>query len=178
MKRQNHHFTKFISLLKFPGLQYFVSARLVLIQVYLFCSTEVLPTGTFRPHGRKRLWCQCIKKGNRSLLTNYRPIALLSAVGKVYERLVQVQLQKPLSTCLSDNQSGFRKGDSTSHQLFRLVQTWSDALDSRKLVGVVFFDLAKAFAGTQVSLPNSKLLACAAVLWTGLLATYPTELSK
>ena len=85
------------------------------------------------------------RKRNRSQLTNYRPIALLSGVGKVCEGLVQVQLQKLLSTYLSDNQSGFRKGDSTSHQLFRLVQTWSDALDSRKLVGVVFFDLAKAF---------------------------------
>ena len=85
------------------------------------------------------------KKGNRSQLTNYRPIALLSAVDKVCDRLVQIQLQNLLSTCLSDNQSGFRKGDSTSHQLFHLVQTWSDALDSRKLIGVVFFDLAKAF---------------------------------
>ena len=50
---------------KAPGkmelqLTYFVSARLVLLQSV--CSTEVLLTGTFRPHGRKRSWCQCIKK--------------------------------------------------------------------------------------------------------------------
>ena len=95
------------------------------------------------------------KKGNRSQLINYCPIALLSAVGKVCEQLVQVQLQKLLSTYLSDNQSGFRKGDSTSHQLFRLAQTWSDALDSRKLVGVVFFDLAKIFE----KVPHRALLA-------------------
>ena len=84
------------------------------------------------------------KKRKRSQLKNYRPIALLSAVGKVCERLVQLHLQKLLSTYQSDNQWGFRKGDSTSHQLFRLVQTWSDALNSQKVVGVVFFDLAKA----------------------------------
>ena len=100
------------------------------------------------------------------------------------ERLVHGQLQKLFFTHLSDNQlqSGFRKGDNTSHQLFRLVQTWSDALNSRKLVGVVFpaSILPKHLikSGTEVSLPNPKLLACVAVLWTGLLATFPTELSK
>ena len=73
-------------------------------------------------------------------------IALLLAVGrKVCEKLVQVRLQELFYTYLSDNQSGFRKDDSTSHQLFRLVQIWSDTLDLQKLVGVVFFDRAKAF---------------------------------
>ena len=123
---------------------------LSLLVWYCYKSLSVLFNRSFADRHFPTAWKEALvvpmyKKGNRSQLTKNRPIALLSAVGKVCEQLVQVQLQKLLSTYLSDNQSGFRKGDSTSHQLFRLVQTWSDVFDSRKLVGVVLFDLAKAF---------------------------------
>ena len=79
------------------------------------------------------------KRGDRSQLTNYRPIALLSSVGKVCERVVFNQLYHFISPFLSDQQSGFRKKDGTSLQLVRLVQQWSEALDKSKYVGAVFF---------------------------------------
>ena len=46
---------------------------------------------------------------------------------------------------LSDHQSGFRKKDGTSFQLLQLVQQWSEAVDDGYYVGVIFFDLKKAF---------------------------------
>ena len=85
------------------------------------------------------------KRGDRSSLTNYRPIALLSSVGKVCERIVYNKLDRFFSTYLSDQQSGFRQQDGTSLQLVRLVQQWSDALNDSQHVGIVFFDLRKAF---------------------------------
>ena len=42
-------------------------------------------------------------------------------------------------------QFGFRKKDSTSLQLFRLLQQCSEAVDKGCYVGVIFFDLQKAF---------------------------------
>ena len=59
------------------------------------------------------------KRGDRSLLTNYCPIALLSSIGKVCERIVY-KLYHFLSPYLSAQQSGFRKHDSTSLQRFDL----------------------------------------------------------
>ncbi len=85
------------------------------------------------------------KRGNRSLLTNYRPISLLSTVSKVCERVIYDKLYRFLSPVLSHQQSGFRKQDGTAQQLLRLVQQWSEALDESKYVGVIFFDLRKAF---------------------------------
>ena len=85
------------------------------------------------------------KRGDRALLTNYRPISLLSAVGKVCERVVYDKLYQFLSPVLSTHQSGLRKHDGTSFQLLRLVQQWSEALDESQYVGIVFFDLRKAF---------------------------------
>ena len=60
---------------------------------------------------------------------------------------------------LSDCQSGFRKKDSTSLQLIRLVQQWSEAVDKGSYVGVIVFDLKKAFdkvwhAGLLAKLEN------------------------
>ena len=55
---------------------------------------------------------------------------------------VQQVISLPIS---AHQQSGFWRGDGTSQQLLRLVQLWSEALDESKYVGVLFFDLRKAF---------------------------------
>ena len=71
-------------------------------------------------------------------------LLLCSVVGKVC-RVVFNQLYLFLTPHLVDHQSGFRKKDSTSLQLLRLVQTWSEAVNSSNYVGAIFFDLQKAF---------------------------------
>ena len=87
------------------------------------------------------------KKGNKSAVNNYRPISLLSCVGKVMERCVY----KHLSNFMRDNniitqfQSGFTHGDSTIYQLTDIYNTFAAALDNGREVRVVFFDISKAF---------------------------------
>ena len=55
------------------------------------------------------------KKGDRSNPSNYRPIALTSAVAKVFETLLNSHFIKHLESnnLLSDHQYGFRKARST-----------------------------------------------------------------
>ena len=87
------------------------------------------------------------KKGNKDSVSNYRPISLLSCVGKVMERCVY----KHLHNFMRDNdiitkfQSGFTKGDSTTNQLTNTYNTFASALDNGKEIRVVFFDISKAF---------------------------------
>jgi hypothetical protein len=59
------------------------------------------------------------KKGDKSLISNYRPISLLSAVGKVFERIVFKEVFNHLisNNLLYKFQSGFIPGHSTVHQL-------------------------------------------------------------
>ena len=85
------------------------------------------------------------KCGDHLSLSNYRPISLLPVVSKVCERVVYNKLSAFLSPFLSERQSGFRKGDSTTFQLIHLVQSWSEAIDRSQCVGTVFFDLKKGF---------------------------------
>ena len=60
------------------------------------------------------------KRGDRSLLNSYRPIALLSSVGKVCERIVYSKLYHFVSPILTCQQSGFRKQEAQLSSFFVL----------------------------------------------------------
>ena len=87
------------------------------------------------------------KSGDLSLVSNYRPIALLSNRDKAFERAVFKHLYNHLheNSILTPYQSGFTPGDSTTSQLTFLYDTFCDALDAGKEIRVVFCDLSKAF---------------------------------
>ena len=78
---------------------------------------------------------------------SYRPIALLSCLSKLLERLVHNQL---LSYCLTNNhipdsQFGFLRGRSAEWQLLSVLESWHRARDQGKHIHAVFLDAAKAF---------------------------------
>ena len=87
------------------------------------------------------------KKGNLSLVSNYRPISLLNYVAKLFEKLVFKYLYNHLqdNNMLSSLQSGFIPGDSTVNQLAYLYHIFTEALDAGKEVQTVFCDISKAF---------------------------------
>ena len=54
------------------------------------------------------------KKGDKQILKNYRPISLLPITGKIFERLLYDRMFEFFTenNLISDNQSGFKPGDS------------------------------------------------------------------
>ena len=80
-------------------------------------------------------------------LKSYRPITLLSCLGKLFERIIQARLEYHLenTNCLSETQFGFRKGRGTINCLLRLENTIKNALASNEIVGAVYIDLTSAF---------------------------------
>ena len=101
--------------------------------------------GCFPSEWKDALIVPVFKQGDRHNPGNYRPISLLSIISKTMERIVYNKLSKFISPFLSLNQSGFKKKDGTKMQLLRLTQEWFETIDSSNYVGVVFFDLQKAF---------------------------------
>ena len=87
------------------------------------------------------------KKGERFLPSNYRPVALLSNLGKGMERIIF----KRIFNFLSDNnllykyQSGFVPGHSTTHQLIDIYHHICQAFDHNQFSCMVFLDISKAF---------------------------------
>ena len=64
------------------------------------------------------------KKGDNMKKQNYRPISLLPAISKVFERIIYNQLIDYISAFLSPLLGGFRKGYSTEHVLLKFLQTY------------------------------------------------------
>ena len=84
---------------------------------------------------------------DHSQAKNYRPITLLSAVGKTYERVIQAQLGPYLeaNNVLPDTQAGFRGHRSTQDKLFELVQDAKQRFRLGQTTVACFFDIEKAF---------------------------------
>ena len=98
------------------------------------------------------LWKQAnvipiFKKDNRSKMNNYRPVSLLSVVGKIIERIVF----KYVYNFFKDNfvislfQSGFLPGRSTVTQLLEVYHQLCKAVENGKEVCIIFLDISKAF---------------------------------
>ena len=87
------------------------------------------------------------KKGDKQLLKNYRPISLLPIFGKNFERIIYNNIFEYLTTnkLISDNQSGFKPGDSCINQLLSITHEIYHSLDNGLEVRGVFLDISKAF---------------------------------
>ena len=107
-----------------------------------------LKTGYF-PNAWKQAKVVMLPKPGKDLTkpTSYRPISLLPAMGKIFERIVASRLSAFLEKVdyFDENQAGFRKKRSTVDQLFKLSQSVSTALKKHKKAVGVFLDVEKAF---------------------------------
>ena len=86
------------------------------------------------------------KKDNKQSL-NYRPISLLPIVGKIFEMTIYNNVFEYLTTkkLISDNQSGFKPGDSCVNQLLSITHEIYHSLDNGRKVRGVSLDTFKAF---------------------------------
>ena len=85
------------------------------------------------------------KKGSKSDLNNYRPISVIPAVSKIFEKLIYDQVYQYLNAnnLLTNCQSGFRSLHSTLTALLEATNNWCVNIDKGLLNGVIFIDLKK-----------------------------------
>ena len=84
---------------------------------------------------------------NQNSIKNYRPISLLSNVGKLFEEFLLRKIQSHLENheILKDTQTGFRKYHSTNHALSLVNDFVSSNLNNRHATIALSIDLEKAF---------------------------------
>lgn len=80
-------------------------------------------------------------------ITSYRPITLLSCLGKLLEKILQKRLEYYIEhkDILQPNQHGFRPAKNTEDILIRLSQQVKETLENRQACGVVYVDIKGAF---------------------------------
>ena len=101
----------------------------------------------------------CYKKDDSMRKQNYRPISLLPAISKAFERIIYNQLIDYISAFLSPLLGGFREGCNTVHVLLNFLQACKASLDKRELAGAILMDLSKAFECIDHELLIAKLAA-------------------
>jgi len=98
------------------------------------------------------------KKGDKTDPSNYRPISMLTSFSKVLEKVLYNRLIEYLNNnLLNAQQFGFRKSFSREDAIFKLTHDILNALNSKVMVGSIFFDLEKAFDSINHSLLINKL---------------------
>ena len=90
---------------------------------------------------------QFLKKGDKQLVKNYRPISLLPITGKIFERLLYNQMFEFFirNDLISQNQSGLKPGDSCINQLLAITHEIYKSFDACLDVRAVLLDISKAF---------------------------------
>ena len=153
------HITKFNTLLSDTkshsapgndGISYELLKRCSNPSKQVFCDliNQCLNKNTF-PIAWKQAKVRMLPKPgrDRKQASNYRPISLLSCVGKLYERYIYAYLIKELNNknYLNKFQAGFTKGRSTQEHLFRLAQQVYNGFKRRDCTLTLLLDVKAAF---------------------------------
>ncbi|CAF4249483.1 unnamed protein product [Rotaria sp. Silwood2] len=79
--------------------------------------------------------------------SSYRPISLLSCLGKILEKIIKQRIMKELNErdILPIHQAGFRPNRSTMYNIIRLERFAHEQLHKRQHAAVIFFDIKAAF---------------------------------
>lgn len=85
------------------------------------------------------------KSGKRTDVSNYRPIAKLSSIPKLFESIIYDSLYFSCKSLFSPYQHGFLKGRSTTTNITEFVSYTLNSLESGNEVDLIVTDFSKAF---------------------------------
>ena len=99
------------------------------------------------PQDGKSQCGSCLLKNNKQEVKNYRPIYLLPVSSKIFERLLYDSMLTFFTenSLISQNQSGFKPGDSCTNQLLSITHQIYKYFDDGHEVRSVFLDISEAF---------------------------------
>ena len=137
---------------KSPGPDGIHSRILVELIQQITTPLTIIFRNSLRTHRIPEQWRQAAisaiyKKGNKKLACNYRPISLTSVACKCMEQLIRTHIIHYMKTnkLFSRKQYGFIRGRSTTLQLLKVMEEWTQALDLGNSIDIIYMDFKKAF---------------------------------
>lgn len=116
-----------------------------LTEPLLIICNLAIQTSTFPDLWKTARICPVLKSGDSSLITNYRPISILSNFAKVFEILLYSRIYPLVKKYISPYQHGFMENRSTISNLAYFTQFTSEVMDAQGQVDVIYTDFSKAF---------------------------------
>jgi hypothetical protein len=100
------------------------------------------------------------KKGDKTDVSNYRPISLLTTLSKIFEQVMYRRLSQHLNVnkVITPKRFGFQKNCNTETAIYSLTNNTLNSLDERNQAVGIFCDLAKAFDCVNHDILLDKLL--------------------
>lgn len=98
-----------------------------------------------------------LKKGDKSLVSNYRPISILNSLSKILEKLIHQRLFLAFKGLLAKEQHGFFKGRSTLTNLLEYTNFIARSMDEGDEIHAIYTDFCKAFDRVDINILLSKL---------------------
>lgn len=118
-----------------------------LVHVLVFLINLSLQTGKFPEKLKVSIVKPLFKKGDKKDMSNYRPIAILPVISKIFEKVMHQQITAFFDKydLVNKNQHGFQKQKSTMHAAFDLTNEVMQSVNVKNFTTVVFLDMSKAF---------------------------------
>lgn len=85
------------------------------------------------------------KSGDEDNIENYRPICILPAVAKIFDKLIHIYLNNKTKHLITAKQHGFTGGKSTSTNLLEYTNYLTNKMMGGGQIDAIYTDLAKAF---------------------------------
>ena len=99
------------------------------------------------------------KSGPKNLITNYRPISLLSVIPKLFESIIVDKIKPLIYTHISPKQFGFVGRRNIEANLSSLTHYIMKSLNEKKRVDCIYTDFSKAFDSVNHNILIQKLQA-------------------
>jgi len=121
-----------------------------------------LSTGIFPTRLKFSQITPFFEKDNKTEISNYRPISLLTSFSKVFEKIIYNRLYHNVisNNILAKEQYSFRNNSSTDVASYNLINNILKALNNKMRVGGIFCDLTKASDYVNHNILLSKLEFC------------------
>ena len=119
----------------------------ILLKPLTLIINQMLTTGLFPDKLKIARVCPMYKKDDESLFTNYRPIALLPSISKIFEKVIFQQIYHyfQVQKLFYDSQYGFRSKHSTEYAALEVIDRVMTSMDRNDVPFNIYIDLSKAF---------------------------------
>ena len=122
--------------------------KMELSKSFTLIMNQMITTGIFPDSFKISKITPLFKKGDVSMLSNYRPISLLPTILKIFERILNNQLYDYFNSnnlLAEEQQYGFRTNHSTEYAAVKLVDNVNKEMELGKTPTALYSDLSKAF---------------------------------